>query len=706
MEKKTLFSRISDLIGGNVEVRGVEADDLGMGFRPLGGGTDSSPADIARTMPGLTFPILDLLISDFATIKLKLVETDKDGDSELLVHPALTSLKRPSKGKSQYHLFGEYMAYMMTAGVVFWYVPRVGATAVRKVITLNPFLLKEIKYDAEGSPLSYTFRNGSGEITYTAEEVIMDKLINPIDLGKVFSPLSPVAESVDASEGAMKYNKRFFQNDATPSLLIKIKKALSDEAKKRFKINWLNQFRGADNAHKFALSDADIDVTPLGASMKDMAFKDLNQVTDQRIMSNWKINKVLLGQTENVNRSTIEGAELNHARRVLRPRFEQFVSFLDSQFLPLFVSEVEIDRRLLRFEFENPVSDDMELLANVANKGTGGKAFMTVNEARELIHLEALDGDEYDELPKAPVTTPQEDDGNKPQEDNQDSDEGKQLRRLLDTKNDEIGRLKAEFKNLETYDLYQKIKRLELGAEHLVRALNNEPRVRALMIEFFNGQEKRILSSIQKVGEKGVGGHEEKLWSWALNSKEEEKLLRELVKDLFFMLAKTYWEEADKNIAGTLPYDEAELTRFVESSLIRFSQEVNQTTLDELNAFMVEANNQGYGIDKIKKFIKERFVEYRKNRAETIARTEVNGIANGMSDMRYKIALNDGVISGLEWLTTMDGKQRDIHGDANGQVIGVGEQFTVGGEKMNHPGDVNASASNRINCRCTVIPVL
>ena len=65
---------------------------------------------------------------------------------------------------------------------------------------------------------------------------------------------------------------------------------------------------------------------------------------------------------------------------------------------------------------------------------------------------------------------------------------------------------------------------------------------------------------------------------------------------------------------------------------------------------------------------------------------------------------SEGLSSGQEWSTMLDEFTRDAHEAANGQQIGPGEQFEVGGELCSYPGDPSLSAANRCNCRCMGIP--
>ena len=87
------------------------------------------------------------------------------------------------------------------------------------------------------------------------------------------------------------------------------------------------------------------------------------------------------------------------------------------------------------------------------------------------------------------------------------------------------------------------------------------------------------------------------------------------------------------------------------------------------------------------------------------------GIGNGVS-----LIIFAGIVAGLtglklqkEWVSAQDERTRQSppdefdHVEADGQVVGMKDAFTVGGEQLMFPGDPGASAGNLINCRCSVV---
>ena len=63
------------------------------------------------------------------------------------------------------------------------------------------------------------------------------------------------------------------------------------------------------------------------------------------------------------------------------------------------------------------------------------------------------------------------------------------------------------------------------------------------------------------------------------------------------------------------------------------------------------------------------------------------------------------VVTGKEWIATLDDRVRDSHADAHGQTVKIDEDFQVGDASGPAPGQMG-EAGEDINCRCTIAPVV
>lgn len=142
-------------------------------------------------------------------------------------------------------------------------------------------------------------------------------------------------------------------------------------------------------------------------------------------------------------------------------------------------------------------------------------------------------------------------------------------------------------------------------------------------------------------------------------------------------------------------------------------EEVPKTSRSRLSEIITEGYAEGKDLDTVIDGVQELYQGgteeedgMKRKRAKTIART--TSTAAFERGQLHSFRRND--IEAKEWLTTRDGRQREGHGEANGQRKDTGAPFEVRAttgdpfEDMMHPGDPTASVENVVNCRCSMIP--
>ena len=99
----------------------------------------------------------------------------------------------------------------------------------------------------------------------------------------------------------------------------------------------------------------------------------------------------------------------------------------------------------------------------------------------------------------------------------------------------------------------------------------------------------------------------------------------------------------------------------------------------------------------------EVFANYSHIDVQTMARTETNALCSlGQLDSYMQMGYERKM-----WVTMGDKKVRQTHRDAAGQIVLLEEPFLVGDSYMMFPQDssLGASASEIVNCRCSMRPV-
>lgn len=129
--------------------------------------------------------------------------------------------------------------------------------------------------------------------------------------------------------------------------------------------------------------------------------------------------------------------------------------------------------------------------------------------------------------------------------------------------------------------------------------------------------------------------------------------------------------------------------------------DVTETTREKIRDVLDDADALNLTTEEKATYITDRLNDPDFNRARSlvIARTESTAAANkgasiGNASADYETA--------KEWLSVMDKNTRHTHMVADGQLVDNDQDFIVGSELAQYPGDLRLSAKECIQCRCTV----
>jgi len=150
----------------------------------------------------------------------------------------------------------------------------------------------------------------------------------------------------------------------------------------------------------------------------------------------------------------------------------------------------------------------------------------------------------------------------------------------------------------------------------------------------------------------------------------------------------------------------AQHLELVRNRMVRLPDEV----FDLIRVELDQGIHDGEGIpelaDRIDQTLLNANAERWRNRAVVVARTESLSAYNGGSFDAFGVMQQElGMPLEKVWLATMDPRTRDTHFVADGQRAPLLGAFTVGGSSGLFPGDPALPASERIQCRCTMLVV-
>lgn len=136
--------------------------------------------------------------------------------------------------------------------------------------------------------------------------------------------------------------------------------------------------------------------------------------------------------------------------------------------------------------------------------------------------------------------------------------------------------------------------------------------------------------------------------------------------------------------------------------LYNIKRELNQTTVEIINRALGDTYALGLDRDGSIRLFEKTLNDNLRLRSLTISRTEATTISNLGKDIGARSWIDEQGGQGYKvWLGRNDIRERPTHIQENDTLIPIDDKYVVGGELAERPGDVNLSAKERINCRCT-----
>ena len=116
---------------------------------------------------------------------------------------------------------------------------------------------------------------------------------------------------------------------------------------------------------------------------------------------------------------------------------------------------------------------------------------------------------------------------------------------------------------------------------------------------------------------------------------------------------------------------------------------------------------EGLGVSQIGGLIMSQITqrggEIARWRANVISRTETHTAAQAAG---FETEASLGLTLRKEWVAAADERTRESHAEADGQVVGHAEDYSVGGHACQYPGDPSLPPEESINCRCASVAIV
>lgn len=175
-------------------------------------------------------------------------------------------------------------------------------------------------------------RGGNEPILLDVSEVAhWSPIPDPLAQWRGMSWLTPVVREINADMAMTEHKQSFFDNSATPNLIIRYEQKLDPDAVERIRRRWGARHGGTQNSGKTAVLDEGADLTVVGNSFEQMSFTAVQAAGENRIAAAAGVPGIVVGLKEGLAAATYsnyEQAMRSFADTFLRPQWRSVCACL------------------------------------------------------------------------------------------------------------------------------------------------------------------------------------------------------------------------------------------------------------------------------------------------------------------------------------------------------------------------------------------
>lgn len=304
---------------------------------------------------------------DQASATPRYTKRDEGSDqrTEVFTHQALSLIQAPNPFYSRFKLFEASQQHLDLTGKSYWVMDYGPVSFPVSLWPARPDRMDPVPdKDNYLKGWIYTSPDGREKIPLRVNEVFFNSMPDPLDSYGGTGPVQSVLVDIDSAKYGAEWNRNYFLNSAEPGGVLEIDPSVSDVDFDEMEARWREAHRGVSRAHRIAVLEAGVSWKQTQLSMKDMDFANLRGVSRDVVREAYRMHKVMLGVSDDVNRANAQTGEEVFASWGVVPRLDRWKDALNHWFLPLFGKAGEG----VEFDYIRPIpanreQDNVELTA-------------------------------------------------------------------------------------------------------------------------------------------------------------------------------------------------------------------------------------------------------------------------------------------------------------------------------------------------------
>lgn len=646
---------IRELLGLKPKTKGVADRYFDLKSPPVSmlyGGERGTLQNEYRQLP-VVYAVVNAKARRVASVPVKFYRAGTE--TEVVNSPAIDLLDRPRYG------------WTWTQWVQAWSIMKdirgeVLITKNRDISRGVPSSLDHRRYD-EYKPI---YDKGEfmgwqvGKQQYLPDEVLFDRHVNPWDDLRGLSPLEAANISNQTEWSARRFNKRFFDNDATPGGYFKAEAGLTPQQRMQLKQELIEARKGSENAHSWVLLEGDTDMQTMGVSQRDAQFIEQFSLTLHDVCAVYGVDPAIIGFEKESKYASAKEARRYLWTDVIIPAAHDIEEVINTQLLDDYGIVMYFD-----FSQVEALQDNLNQTVEAAKiLYDMGVPFNMINARLDLGFEDVPGGDD----PK-PSAAPM----------------------MFDAKPSEV---KEAVIGPEVREGFVKDDEARKAVNHMIwKAANDEV---ASLVSGLNRKLKRFFFDAKKKLEKRVKAVVKEIDPDDIDDAISFDKLARIVLEFLTDGGMIGW----KQITGSMPEQPPQAVLNMVAERAGKIKDITENARAEVRRIVNEAIESGLSEPETTRILNERLdhaIDNLQSRARTIARTEVH---TAHSVARYE-AMKDSEPVAKRWVAAPDARGSHIDNESRG-VVDWDEDYNGG---IQYPLDPAGPPEEVINCRCILVPI-
>jgi len=631
----------------------------------------------------VAFQSINMVAQGFAQIDWELFRKGRGDRAQLDEHSLLNLVKRPNPMTGGADLFSAWGAFLLIAGNS--YLEAVGPDGKEPIElwNLRPDRMKVVP-GKTGLPALYRYSLKGRDVDWPVDPFTGQSLVshwrtfNPLNDWYGMSAIEAAAFSVDQHNSAGQWNQSMLQNRAMVGGALIFKSTdegggpavLSPEQRASLQHQLDTRFAGARNAGRPVLLEGDFDWKEMSLTPKDMDWLKGRDVSARDVALAFGVPPQLVGIPDAATYSNMREARLGLWEETILPLLDKGRDELNNWLVPMFGDD-------LALEYNADVVPALNMQRQRKFETFGGVDFLTINEKREAVGYEPVDGGD-DILVNAGL-----------------------LPLGFSLGNDDEGQVALASPGGLSYKL---LTDRSPGAQ--AREFAQHTR---LQIARARGLARSMIAELRRVARDAAAGYAEGGLSEAMHRTDQhDERVTLALRAHYTTVMDTFGErilDAAKDQGAVETKDAADafaLSRdeWIGTHAAKKVTAISKTTRDQIRNAVAEGEAVAEGTVAVARRITEATGGLiARNRAVLISRTETHSAAVAAGDQAAEAT---GLQLQREWIAAGDDRTRETHIEANGQVVQLKQPFRVGNGDLMRPGDPSGPPEETINCRCVI----